>query len=237
MSSRASLLRSLLPEGLRQTLLRARLRPRGARVGFGPGARIDTVAEFTGPATLGAGASVFGCRVGRWTYFGDHSLSIYSEIGSFCSVAPHAIIGGGRHPTGGVVTTSPLFYGSIHNPWGTFPGAVNRDEELPRTHVGSDVWIGYNAVILPGVRVGDGAIVGAGAVVTRDVEPYAVVAGVPARPLRRRFPADEVNWLLAHRWWDWPDDRLKKLRPQFSSVAALRAAVEPAEPAGLGAKP
>jgi carbonic anhydrase/acetyltransferase-like protein (isoleucine patch superfamily) len=224
-----------MPEWLRQALLRARLRLGGRRVGFGPGARIDSEAEFAGRASLGAGASVFGCRVGRWTYFGERCLAIYSDVGAFCSVAPHAVIGGGRHPTGGHVTTSPLFYSTIHNPWGDFPGSMRRDDELPRTHVGNDVWIGYAAVVLPGVRVGDGAIIGAGAVVTRDVEPYAIVAGVPARELRSRFGPDEVRWLLAHKWWNWPDARLRGLRPRFASVGSLRAAVEPSEPAAAAA--
>lgn len=221
-----------MPDWLRQAVLRARLRLRGRRVGCAPGARMDSEAEFAGNASLGAGASVFGCRVGRWTYFGEHSLAIHSDIGAFCSVAPHAVIGGGRHPTGGHVTTSPLFYSTIHNPWGDFPGSMRRDDELPRTRVGNDVWIGYSAVVLPGVTVGDGAIIGAGAVVTRDVEPYAIVAGVPARTLRSRFEPGDVQWLLGRKWWNWPDARLRGLRPRFASVASLRAEIEPSEPVG-----
>jgi acetyltransferase-like isoleucine patch superfamily enzyme len=227
MNSPVRLLSAAVPEWLKQALLRARIRLRGGRVRCGPGARIDSEAEFDGRSSLGAGALVLGCAVGRWTYFGERALAIYTDIGAFCSIAPHAVIGGGRHPTRGRVTTSPLFYSTIHNPWGSFAGSVPRDDELPRTHVGNDVWIGYSAVVLPGVRVGDGAVVGAGAVVTRDVEPYAVVAGVPARKLRSRFGDDDVRWLLLHRWWHWPEARLRSLRPQFESVAALRAAVEP----------
>jgi acetyltransferase-like isoleucine patch superfamily enzyme len=227
----------MLPEAVRQALLRARLRLKGRRVQFGAGARIDSYAEFEGSASLSAGAAVFGSRVGRWSYFGDRSLVIYSDVGRFCSIAPHVVIGGGTHPTG-VVTTSPLFYSALRNPWGPFPGALDRDEELPKTYIGNDVWLGYSAVVLPGVRVGDGAVVGAGAVVTRDVEPYAIVAGVPARVLRARFDPKDVEWLLGLKWWNWPDARLRELRPKFSSIASLRAAVGcAAEPVAAGAPP
>jgi virginiamycin A acetyltransferase len=72
------------------------------------------------------------------------------------------------------------------------------------TVVGNDVWLGYQTVVMPGVRIGDGAIVGATSVVTSDVAPYAVVGGNPARPIRSRFDADDVERLLRIAWWDWP---------------------------------
>jgi acetyltransferase-like isoleucine patch superfamily enzyme len=194
-------------------------------VAFGPGARIDTFDDFAGNSSLGAGASVFGSRVGRWTYFGDHALAINCEIGAFCSIAAHAVIGGGNHPTRDYVTTSPLFYGTIHNPWGVFSGSMQRDIELPRTRIGNDVWIGYSAIVLPGKRIGDGAVIAAGAVVTHDVEPYEIVAGVPARSIRTRFDPEDVEWLLSIEWWKWSDERLKQLRPKFCSIESLRAAM------------
>lgn len=76
--------------------------------------------------------------------------------------------------------------------------------------IGSDVWIGYEAVILSGVKIGDGAIIGARAVVTRDVEPYAIVGGVPARLIRKRFSDDTIDTLMKLRWWDWPHERIKR---------------------------
>lgn len=76
--------------------------------------------------------------------------------------------------------------------------------------IGSDVWVGYEAVILAGVTVGDGAIIGARAVVTKDVPPYTVVGGVPAKPIRKRFSEETVTALLALKWWDWPDERIRR---------------------------
>ena len=75
--------------------------------------------------------------------------------------------------------------------------------------VGNDVWIGYEAVILAGVTIGDGAVVAARSVVTRDVPPYTIVGGVPAKPIRKRFDEETVHRLLELRWWDWPTERIR----------------------------
>ena len=89
--------------------------------------------------------------------------------------------------------------------------------------LGNDVWIGYEAVILAGVTIGDGAIVGARALVTRDVPPYTIVGGVPARPIRRRFSQDTIDRLLQIKWWDWPEEKIReKLAAiQAGDIAAL----------------
>ena len=76
--------------------------------------------------------------------------------------------------------------------------------------MGNDVWIGYEAVIMAGVTIGDGAIIGTRAVVTKDVPPYTIVGGVPAKPLRKRFPEKTISELLALKWWDWPVDRIQR---------------------------
>ena len=85
------------------------------------------------------------------------------------------------------------------------------------TVVGHDVWIGSEAIVMPGIEIGHGAVIGTRAVVTRDVEPYAVVGGVPARTIRHRFPPEQVEALLRIRWWDWPDDQIRAAVPLLSS--------------------
>ena len=88
-----------------------------------------------------------------------------------------------------------------------------RKEDLPHkgdTVIGNDVWIGYDALLMPGVKVGDGAVIAARAVVTGDVPPYAVVGGNPAKAVKRRFPDEVVVELLAIRWWDWPVDKITR---------------------------
>ena len=75
--------------------------------------------------------------------------------------------------------------------------------------IGNDVWIGYDAVIMAGVTIGDGAIIGTRAVVTKDIEPYSIVGGVPAKEIRKRFAPDVIKRLLEIKWWDWPVGRIK----------------------------
>ena len=90
--------------------------------------------------------------------------------------------------------------------------------------IGNDVWIGYDAVILSGVTIGDGAVIGTRAVVTKDVPPYTIVGGVPARPIRRRFDEETVTRLLELKWWEWADERIKENLPaiQSGSINELR---------------
>ena len=131
-------------------------------------------------------------------------------IGSFCSIACGAkfLFTSANHTQRSLSTYPfPLFY----EEWGLPVAEVatawdNRGDIV----VGNDVWIGYEAVILAGVTVGDGAIIGARAVVTKDVPPYTIVGGVPARPIRRRFSEETVSALLQLRWWDWPRERIRQ---------------------------
>ncbi len=94
-----------------------------------------------------------------------------------------------------------------NNCWEFFDKTTRRN---PPIKIGNDVWIGQNVIILPGVTIHDGAVCAAGAVVTKDVPPYTIVAGVPAKPIKRRFTDEVIEKLLEIRWWDWSDDRINK---------------------------
>ncbi|WP_118138367.1 type B chloramphenicol O-acetyltransferase [Oceanicella sp. SM1341] len=145
-------------------------------------------------------------------------------IGSFCSIGTGAcfVMAGNQGHRADWVSSFPFHY-MADEP--AFAGAADGYLPAGDTVVGSDVWIGAEAMILPGLRIGDGAVIGARAVVTRDVAPYQVVAGNPARPLRSRFPEAEVALLLEMRWWDWPLERLAPAMPLLCSgdVAGLHA--------------
>lgn len=219
-----------LPVSWRHRLARWRWWFADRTVSVEPGAALDWRTRLAPHAALAAGASVSGSDVGRHTYFGEGCLVIHAEVGAFCSIAPHAIIGGGTHPTRDWVSTSPMFYSVRHNPHVALDPDAQPFAENPRTFIGHDVWIGYAAIVLPGIKVGTGAIVAAGAVVTRDVPPYQIVAGVPAKPVRARFAEEEANWLLGSRWWDWDETTLHELAPHFSSVERLRKAAEARQP-------
>ncbi len=150
---------------------------------------------------------------------GDHLV-----IGKFCSIACGAkfLFNSANHALSSLSTYPfPLFYEAWNLDGGDVASAWDNKGDIV---IGNDVWIGYEAVILAGVTIGDGAIIGARAVVTRDVPPYAIVGGVPARLIRRRFSEATVDRLLALRWWDWPVERIRQNLPaiQAGDVDALR---------------
>ncbi|MCZ4288302.1 type B chloramphenicol O-acetyltransferase [Hoeflea alexandrii] len=145
-------------------------------------------------------------------------------IGSFCSIGSGAafIMAGNQGHRNDWVSTFP-FYWMSEVP--AFEGAVNGHRPAGDTVIGNDVWIGSEAIVMPGVRIGDGAVIGTRAVVTRDVDPYTIVAGNPARMVRRRFDDSHVERLLEMRWWDWSEEQLKNAMPLLTSgdVDALHA--------------
>ena len=132
------------------------------------------------------------------------------KIGKFCSVACGAkfLFTSGNHSLRSLSTyTFPIFY----EQWGLDPKNI-RDawDNKGDIVIGNDVWIGYEAVILSGVTVGDGAVIGTRAVVTKDVPPYTIAGGVPARPIRRRFDPQTIARLEELRWWDWEEERIAR---------------------------
>lgn len=130
------------------------------------------------------------------------------SIGKFCSIACGAkfLFNSANHALGSLSTYPfPIFFEEWGLPVEDIPQAWDNKGDIV---VGNDVWIGYEAVILAGVTIGDGAVVGTRALVTRDVPPYTIVVGVPARPIRKRFDEPAVEALLALRWWDWPEERI-----------------------------
>lgn len=158
--------------------------------------------------------------IGRNSY-GDPRVATFPgdtasvRIGAFCSIGPDVVLmDGGDHRTDWV-STFP-FRAALG-----LPGAY--EDGHPRSRgdieIGNDVWIGRGARVRSGVRVGDGAVIGAYAVVTRDVRPYAIVAGVPAREVNRRFTDEQVQALLQIAWWDWPVERIVRCVPQLCSDA------------------
>ena len=129
-------------------------------------------------------------------------------IGKFCSIACGAkfLFNSANHALGSLSTYPfPIFFEEWGLPVEDIPRAWDNKGNIV---VGNDVWIGYEAIILAGVTIGDGAVVGARAVVTKDVPPYAIVGGVPAKLIRKRFSDGVIQRLLALKWWDWPVERI-----------------------------
>lgn len=140
-------------------------------------------------------------------------------IGSFCSIACGAkfLFTSANHALSSLSTYPfPLFWEEWGLPWSELTQAWDNRGDIV---IGSDVWIGYEAVTLSGVTIGDGAIIGTRAVVTRDVPPYTIVGGVPARPIRSRYDPETVEQLLRLRWWDWPAEKIAAHLPALRSGA------------------
>ncbi len=179
-------------------------------------------------------------RVGRFSYYSGyyhgHSFDDCARfilpdegadqliIGSFCSIGSGAafIMAGNQGHRNEWISTFPFFW---MPEVAAFAGAQNGYLPAGDTVVGHDVWIGSEAVVIPGVRIGDGAVIGTRAVVTRDVEPYTIVGGNPAAPIRKRFDDRRIALLLEMGWWDWPEERLRDAMPLLTSgdVDALHA--------------
>lgn len=164
-------------------------------------------------------------QIGRCTYGYGADTFVLSQpderivVGRFSSIAADVrIFSGGEHVTD-AVTTYPLRTLLLRP-----DGSGNWDAwSRGVTTIGSDVWLGHGAIVLSGVSVGHGAVVGAGAVVTRDVEDYTVVAGNPATAVKRRFDPELVRRLLAIAWWDWDLERIRAAEPYLTAAPALFA--------------
>ncbi|MFC0271053.1 DapH/DapD/GlmU-related protein [Metabacillus herbersteinensis] len=191
-------------------------------------------------ATIRDRSIVNNCSLGAWTElgantlmeetsFGDYSYTagdaqiIYAEIGKFCSIASHVRINPGNHPMWRV-TQHHATYRSAQYGFGEADESefLNWRKEH-KVKIGHDVWIGHGAIVMPGVTIGTGAVIGAGAVVTKDVPPYMIAVGVPAAPLRPRFPKEIAEKLLQIEWWNWDK---KKLEENFHDLNNLENFIE-----------
>ncbi|PWL30932.1 MAG: chloramphenicol acetyltransferase [Roseivirga sp. XM-24bin3] len=143
------------------------------------------------------------CVIGNYTYIGRNTDVTKSEIGNYCSIANGVKIGQGEHDLKNF-STSVRFTKDPYN-----------DLLQEPCTLGHDVWVGANAVILRGVTVGTGAVVGANAVVTKDVAPYSVVVGVPAREIRKRFCPAQIETLLESKWWEFSNADAMKFGQKF----------------------
>lgn len=169
--------------------------------------RVSLEAELGHMVRIGENVTVQqGVSIGDFSYASTGTAIFSGTIGRFCSIGQYVRIGAFQHPLDHF-STSPWIYGADN-----LFGLPHSPDEFPKPPViGSDVWIGAGATILQGVTIGHGAVIGATAVVTRDVEPYSIVAGVPAQLIRKRFDDECITKLLELQWWDWDLERLQAL--------------------------
>jgi len=167
-----------------------------------------TKVTFEKYSSLGERVVLVNSKIGNHSYISRSGQIHNATIGRFCSIGPGVKIGLGIHPTD-FISTHPVFYSLRKQSGATFSTDQKFIEELP-IKIGHDVWIGANAIIMDGVNIGNGAIIAAGAVVTKSVRPYEIVGGVPAKHIRFRFSDDEIKKIQSIEWWNKDEEWLKK---------------------------
>lgn len=197
--------------------LKRRIRYRSLRandVWIDSTALVDRITKFGGYNKIYGQSQIFASNLGKFSYVGPQSVLANCDVGPFCSIGPEVRIGPGLHPTSWI-STHPAFYSPKMQAGISFVVEAKCTESL-RTEIGADVWIGARAIVMDGITIGQGAVIAAGAVVTRNVPPYCIAGGVPARIIRQRFDTATISELLHWDWWSLPLEDLKELASLFS---------------------
>lgn len=169
----------------------------------------DNNTTFDETSALRKFSSCINCKIGRYSSVASNTKLFNVTVGNFSVIARDSKVGLGAHPTN-YLTAHSIFY--KNKPWGFHPewvGNISFDENRP-IKIGNDVWIGSSSLVMDGVTIGDGAIVAAGSVVTKDVPPYAIVGGAPAKLIRYRFSPEVIKRLQEIEWWNLSDIEITK---------------------------
>lgn len=168
---------------------------------------------------VGARTRILSSALGDYSYIVEDGQITYSTVGKFCSIASNVRLNPTNHPMERATTHHFTYRSASYFDDASDDEMVFAWRRSQWVHVGHDVWIGHAATVMPGVTVGIGAVIAAGAVVTRDVSDYTIVAGVPAKPVRRRFDETTADRLKALAWWDWPHRKLRDALKDFRTLS------------------
>lgn len=191
---------------------------------------IDNNSFFEGNNFLGEYVKIEKSSMGYGTYIASNSKIFNSQIGRYTCIANNVEIIRGTHPSSRFVSVHPAFFSEENYSAGF--SYVNKQKFIEREFidsekeisvvVGNDVWIGYGAKIVEGITIGNGAVVAAGAIVTKDVPPYAIVGGVPAKVIKYRFSEEDIEFLLRLCWWDKSEEWIKEYAEYFEDIELLK---------------
>lgn len=195
------------------------------KISLGKNVKVDAITSFEGENRIGNNTTIIQTKIGYSSYLGSNSKFVKTNIGRYTSIAPEVRVVSGHHPIDEYVSTSPVFYSQQYGGRNTY---VDREFYNPYTYVddineilvniGSDVWIGEGVKIVEGVNIGDGAVVAAYSIVTKDLEPYGVYAGVPAKLVKYRFDKEYIDKLLELKWWNKSEEWLKARAHSFRDL-------------------
>lgn len=162
----------------------------------------DEKSQFTKYTRIGPWVRLLDSQIGSYTRISKGCSIVHAKIGKFCSLAANIQIGAGRHPLN-YLSTNQVFYNhnKLQNRW---VKKIDFEENL-QINIGSDVWIGTDSFIMGGVNIGHGAVIGAKSLVTKDIPPYAIAAGIPAKVIKYRFSPDVIQKLLKLKWWEFDE--------------------------------
>src|ERR1700755_908669 len=172
-----------------------------------PSARLQDV-RLGAYCEVGARTMLLDVEMGDYSYVVNDSQMTYTTIGKFCSIAAMTRINPGNHPMHRVTQAHFTYRASAYFAGESHAADLFEGRRAHRVQIGHDVWIGHGAIVLPVRNIGTGAVVAAGAIVTKDVPAYTIVAANPARPIKRRFSEEIADRLARLAWWDWSHDAL-----------------------------
>lgn len=177
-------------------------------------------ADVDATAAICSGVRFYRSKIGKYSYIGNNSFVSDTDIGNFTSISTDCYIGGTSHPTDWV-STSPVFHKWENIMKKNF--ARHEFEIFHRTIIGNDVWIGNRVMIKAGVKISNGVVIGMGSIVTKDIGPYEIWAGNPARMIRKRFPEEKIEKILETEWWNWEDTKIENFANIMNNVDSFLA--------------
>lgn len=184
-----------------------------------------------GKNIVGSNNSIVNCQIGFGAYLGSNNFLESVKIGKYCSIASELKIILGSHPVKDNVSTHPAFFLKKHDSFNKIQLSYVKENKYDDRNlvddkwnavIGNDVWIGSDVKIFQGVTIGDGAVIGTGALVIKNIEPYTIVGGVPAKTIRKRFSEENIDYLMQLKWWDKDEKWIKEYAEYFENIEILK---------------